>query len=144
MKQDILLTRAIKEMPAMIIKFNEGDEDYEKFKFLVVDIYQECIDSGYTKDGAAGKTKYELEPMAENDLSKKILYLELCYYFAEQDLIGSFKIVYQKLKDVFPKSIRELPAKLNLSNNNRIEFDVKVRKVIKYFEENFTDDRMFG
>ncbi|MGN7396647.1 hypothetical protein [Peribacillus frigoritolerans] len=59
----------------MIINFhenpNQNDKDYRKFRYLVADIYQECIDSGYTRDGAAGKTKYELEPMAVKPSSKK-------------------------------------------------------------------------
>ncbi|PGB02046.1 hypothetical protein [Bacillus toyonensis] len=132
----------------MIINFHgnreQNDKDYKKFMYLVADIYQECIDSGYTRDGAAGKTKYELEPMAIEETSKIILYLELSYYFAEQDLKDSFEIVYQKLKNVtsLPISIRELPAKINVSDQYRSEIDVKVRKIIRYFEENiFNDDR---
>ncbi|WP_044339362.1 hypothetical protein [Rossellomorea aquimaris] len=131
----------------MIINFygdrDQNDEDYRKFKYLVADIYQECIDSGYTRDGAAGKTKYEVEPMATKPVSKIILYIELCYYFAEQDLQNSFEIVYEKLKNINSKvSIRELPVKINISEKYRDEMDVKVRLIIKYLKANFHyDDR---
>ncbi|HDR7950135.1 TPA: hypothetical protein QCY38_003827 [Bacillus toyonensis] len=132
----------------MIISFHgnrdQNDKDYKKFVYLVEDIYQECIDSGYTRDGAAGKTKYELEPMAIEETSKILLYIELSYYFAEQDLKDSFEMVYQKLRNVTSLliSIRELPVKINISSQYRSEIDVKIRKIIRYFEDNvFNDDR---
>lgn len=125
-----------------IIKFPEQNSEdiYQQFVFLVEDVYEECIENGYTESGAAGKTKYELEPMAKDTFDKKILYLELSYSFAKKELKESFFDVYQKLKEVIgSKSVRQLPYELNLNDEYTRQVDVKVRKIIRFFEQNFQD-----
>ncbi|MBK5502235.1 hypothetical protein [Peribacillus sp. TH14] len=128
-----------------IIEFPGNLENiYEKFVFLVDDIYQECLDSGYTESGATGKIKYELEPMAEDKYSKKILYLELSYYFADKELKESFRDVFEKFRNVIESgSVREFPNEIAVGDKYRREIDVKVRKIIRFYEQNF-QDRHFG
>lgn len=100
---------------------------YDKFNFLVSDIYNECIGSGYSKNGAANKVKYELEPMIENEEERIILFFELCYFFAKEDLTESFISAY-KIFDNLSKSdeIKEFINKEVLIFKND--------QILKYFE----------
>lgn len=71
---------------------------YNTFQFLVHDIYQECVNSGYQKDAAVGKLKYELEPLAKNNEELSVLYFELSYYLAKEQLNECFIDMFEKFK----------------------------------------------
>jgi hypothetical protein len=75
-----------------------SEDFYNQIKFLVPDIYRECLESGMGKSAAAGKLQYELEPMAKTPEDHFVLYVELCALFASENNSDSFSFVYDKLK----------------------------------------------
>ena len=99
---------------------------YERFNFLMGDIYKECLENGYTKSGAIGKIKYELLPMAKTDDEKAILYFELAYFLSKEELSEEFSNVYEEYK-VLVKN-----TKVMKWNINPEQLRAKQDKITKY------------
>ncbi|MCU7668004.1 hypothetical protein [Bacillus thuringiensis] len=106
---------------------------YEKYEYLVDNIYKECLDSGYDKQGAAGKLKYELEPMATKVEEKICLYFELCYLYAKEDLLDSFLHAYESLRRTSIN--KDLFSFINIKNERNVHYKnliLKRNKIVGY------------
>lgn len=108
-------------------------EIYGKYEYLVDDTYKECLDGGYNKQGAAGKLKYELEPMATKVEEKICLYFELCYLYAKEDLQDSFLHVYESLRRTAING--DLFSFINIKNERNVHYKnliLKRNRIIAY------------
>ncbi|MED3981273.1 hypothetical protein [Priestia megaterium] len=131
----------------MILPFENLNNIYEEFKYLVEHVYTICLEEeGNSPTQAAGRTLSELQPMADSEDSKKILYLLMTSYFALQDNQEAFQVLYKKLKTVMESgSIIQLRNELNSMNEtNKLEIESNSKVIIKYYDQNFGNDRSTG